>query len=99
MTVTLDAKRQIDLPFPSVEADDSAGIPPDESDERVIAVVLDRGDGLKVRLTTPAAGWSGVAAAADPEAGTVALTFAGAPVAMRRDEHDVLLPAMRLTVE
>ncbi len=66
--------------------------------DRRIEVVLDRGDGLAVRLRTPAAGWESVAAKTDPVARSVTITFGGGPVAMSREENVVPLPGISFEV-
>jgi autotransporter-associated beta strand protein len=66
--------------------------------DRRIEVLLDRGDGLAVRLRTPAAGWESVAAKTDPVARSVTISFGGGPVAMSREENVVPLPGISFEV-
>jgi hypothetical protein len=65
---------------------------------RRIEVLLDRGDGLAVRLRSPAAGWADVTAKADPAARSVTITFGGAAVAMSREANEVPLPGISFEV-
>jgi autotransporter-associated beta strand protein len=66
--------------------------------DRRIEVLLDRGDGLAVRLRSPAAGWIDVTAKADPAGRAVTITFAGSPIAMSREANEVPLPGISFQV-
>ncbi len=63
-----------------------------------VAVQLDRGDGLIVRLTSPVAGWTKLSAAANPDNGTVSVTLHGEARSMSREAHVMDLPGWRIEV-
>lgn len=63
-----------------------------------VDVLLDRGDGLTVRLATPADGWLKLTAAADPDANALSLTLHGEPVRMKRVAHQLDLPGWRFEI-
>ncbi len=110
---TLSLAKKGDLEVPLLKApemgapDDTTGEPQvdglmeglgDPADGEQVMIVLDRGDGLRVRMSTPVAGWLKLAAAADPEARALTLTLHGEPTPMSRDAHALELPAIAIEV-
>ncbi len=64
-----------------------------------LTFALDRGDGLVVRLTTPARGWEKVTVAPDAGRKQVVVTFGGRPQAMSAAARVIDdLPPLRLEV-
>ena len=110
-TLPLGVKGSLDVPLMKVPEvgtqDDDTKVPEADAllaeiagktNAEQVEMVLDRGDGLRVRLTTPAAGWLKLGAAAEPEGKSVTLTLHGEPTRMKRVAHSLELPGVRLEV-
>lgn len=67
--------------------------------EHDLLFTLDRGDGLEVRLTTPARGWKDVTATPDAKRQQFVITLGGRAQAMSTEARIIDdLPALRLVV-
>ncbi len=86
--LTLGEKGSLEVPL---AASDAPG-----GDAGEVVALLDRGDGLQVRLTTTVAGWAKLSAAAAPDAKAVTLTLHGESIKMRREAHAFDLPGWRI---
>ncbi len=63
-----------------------------------VIVELDRGDGLLVTLTTPAAGWAGVKLTSDPDNKAVSVALSGISLKMTREGNRYNLPGVVLKI-
>jgi hypothetical protein len=63
-----------------------------------VIVELDRGDGLLVTLTTPAAGWAGVKLTSDPDNKAVSVALSGISLKMPREGNRYNLPGVVLKI-
>ncbi len=63
-----------------------------------VTIALDRGDGLQVTLTIPAAGWEAVSLLPSSKKQMLTVTLLGAPTAMNAQAKTLELPAQTLAV-